>query len=52
VLSLQVAIKGAAEGFLARTALARDREGFARPGSRLMFDKVFEVVVVNVVCVC
>lgn len=50
MLSLQVAKEGATEGFLARPALPRDRKRFASSRRRLMFDKVFEVVVVNVVC--
>jgi hypothetical protein len=52
MLGLQVAREGAAKGFLARLALTWDGERFASSGRRLVFDQVFEVVVVYVVCVC
>ena len=50
MLRLQVTIEGATERFLARLTLAWDRERSACSGCRLMFDEVFEVVIIEVIC--
>lgn len=51
VLRLQNLEEGISEGSLGALALSWYRNGFVCAGRGLMFDQVFEVVIVDVVCV-
>jgi hypothetical protein len=49
VLGFEDLQEGVPEGALGALALAGDRDGFIRTGSRLMLDQIFEIVIVDVV---
>lgn len=49
MLAFQIAKEGAPKSLLTRIALAWDRQRLASSRCCLMFDEIFEVVVINVV---